>query len=200
MKTKFFLFAILMTVAVTLALAQGRRGQQAGAESTAQREAQKPRTAREKQEATKTDTRQKLHATEKQGQQFQACFQATGRVREQAREIVRTAVPAGFNLREVRQIREQLRKVISALHQEHVRFRSGLNSEQKNKLQDHFLAIERYRGELNTHMQEINRELARSKPDHRQVVHGGREIQDLMGSWQSQYRGMSGHLNVRPEA
>ncbi len=142
-------------------------------------------------------TAQQVEATDRQRDFYQAGLESVGQVIQEAGGLMKMAESTAFNARDGRQQHLRLRKQVSALQANYGRFRASLNAEQKRRVQSHLLGIEADRGRMNTHLQEISREMARSSPDRTRITHHAREVRDSGNSWQVRYRNMSSPLRLK---
>lgn len=148
------------------------------------------------QTGTRDQQRQRIHATDQQGNQYRTSTQAADRVRTQARDMAKAAKGGGVKNEEFRQQHAQLRNDIQTMQQDHDRFAQGLSEEQRAAVQDRIRRMDQARDRLHTQSQQMDQEMSRANPDAQHIATQAREMEKAMKEWQKQYRSLGSEIGI----
>ena len=148
------------------------------------------------QQGARDRQRQRIHATDQQGDQYRASTQACDRVRTQARVMAKAAKGGGVNNPEFRQQHAQLRKEVQTMQQEQDRFMQGLSDEQRAVLQDRIRKMDQARDRIHMQSQEMDQEMSQASPNRQRIATQAREMERAMKDWQKQYRGLGSDMGI----
>ena len=207
MKRGFLALAAIVSLAVSPVLyAQrgggggGQRGGGGGMQGQGPTISGQPRGGQQGQVGAQTGTRdqqrQRIHATDQQGNQYRTSTQAADRVRTQARDMAKAAKGGGVNNEEFRQQHAQLRNDIQTMQQEHDRFAQGLSEEQRAAVQDRIRRMDQARDRLHTQSQQMDQEMSQANPDAQHIATQAREMEKAMKEWQKQYRSLGSEIGI----
>jgi hypothetical protein len=143
-----------------------------------------------------TRTRQRIHATDQQRDQFRACTQSQDRVRTQARDISRVGQRAGSSSNDARRQRDQLREQVRIMQQEHQRLMQGLGPEQQEAARQQIREMQRVEERLQTRMQELDAAVDAPSFDFTSVSARARQVERAMEQWQKQHRKLGSQIGM----
>ena len=141
-----------------------------------QRERVPPRTPNAAEDRIGAIGGVRIHATDEQRDQVQACNQTLERAQMSLRSLPAQA--------------DQLREQIATLNQEQEKLIAGLDKTQRDQLRTRIRDMERARDHSNAALKKLSGELAKSKPDQKRLTELAAEMEKEMAPWQEQYRGL----------
>ena len=77
------------------------------------------------------------------------------------------------------------------MEQEHERLMNGLDPSQQQAWQERIRNMNQSREQLNTRIQQMDKELATPNPDAKRVAERAREMEQIMNNWRKEYKALS---------
>lgn len=148
------------------------------------------------QTARQAADRERIRATEQQRNQIRNLTQSAERIHARAKELKRISKSSRYSTGEVRRLHEELRSETRGLGRECDLFREDLSEEQHTQIQDRLRTIDRSREQMESHLREMKRELAREAPEQQLIAKQARESLSATKEWQKQYRKLRSEMSA----
>ncbi len=198
-KIRFISIGILLTLAVPLVMAQGRRSGggmqgQGGQGSAGMQGGQNQPPGMGGQ----TDRqRMRSHVTQPQQSQYRTCTQSMDRVRSRIREMARLTKSQSIDAQQALQLNEQLRNSLEIMQKEQEELAAGLDDEQKATAQDRLLEMARNQEQLEAFSETLGFELEQASLDEEKVRDQVRKMDRTSKQLQQEQRELATDLELQ---
>ena len=183
-RTKFFLTAILLAGASSLALAQHGGHTGGGGFGHAGHDPSMEDLQR----------KMKIQATNEQRTQLRTCLELSERLRMLAADMKE---PANLSESERAKVREQWSELLrQAMQSDHQAFLESLNADQQAALKGRLRKMDKTWSELSSRFETLDRDLAEAAPDAKRLSDHTKELEKNLKKWQKQHRQLGSEMGI----